>query len=141
VLLGSGLRVSELLGLRREQYTGRGFENVLIKGGRIREFVPVQSHARRVLDEWLNAGAAQSGFIFTTRTGKALTRSRMFEILQRAAAQANAHRQDGERIDVSPHVLRHYSECRIMPSKWSVPSKAGGPLAARPIRLGIIRGP
>jgi hypothetical protein len=37
-LLGSGLRVSELLGLKREQYTGRGFQNVLVKGGRIREF-------------------------------------------------------------------------------------------------------
>jgi len=107
VLLGSGLRVSELLGLRREQYTGRGFQNVLIKGGRIREFVPVQNHARQVLEEWLNAAAGQSGFIFTTRTGKPVTRSQMFEILQRVAAQANAHRHDGERIDVSPHVLRH----------------------------------
>jgi integrase/recombinase XerD len=107
VLLGSGLRVSELLGLKRDQYTGRGFQNVLIKGGRIREFVPVQNHARQVLGEWLSADAAQSGFIFTTRTGKPLTRSQMFEVLQRVAAQANAHRHHGERIDVSPHLLRH----------------------------------
>ncbi|MGD0950426.1 MAG: tyrosine-type recombinase/integrase [Candidatus Binatia bacterium] len=106
-LLGSGLRVSELLGLKRDQYAGRGFQNVLIKGGRIREFVPVQSQARQVLEDWLNVGAAQSGFIFTTRTGKPLSRSQMFEVLQRVAAQANAHRHDGERIDVSPHVLRH----------------------------------
>ncbi|MGD0950210.1 MAG: tyrosine-type recombinase/integrase [Candidatus Binatia bacterium] len=77
VLLGSGLRVSELLGLRRQQYTGRGFQNVLIKGGRIREFVPVQSHARQVLAEWLKAGGRQSGFIFTTRSGKSVTRSQM----------------------------------------------------------------
>ena len=107
VLLGSGLRVSELLGLKREQYTGRGFQYVLINGGRIREFVPVQNHARQVLEEWLTASGGQSGFIFTTRTGKPVTRSQMFEILQRVAAQANAHRHDGERIDVSPHVLRH----------------------------------
>jgi integrase/recombinase XerD len=107
VLLGSGLRVSELLGLRREQYTGRGFQNVLVKGGRIREFVPVQNHARQVLDEWLGDRGDQGGFIFTTRTGKPLTRSHMFEILQRVAAQANVHRHDGERIEVSPHVLRH----------------------------------
>ncbi len=31
----------------------------------------------------------------------------MFLILQRIAAQANAHRRAGEHIKVSPHVLRH----------------------------------
>jgi integrase/recombinase XerD len=28
-------------------------------------------------------------------------------VLQRVAGQANAHRKDGERITVSPHILRH----------------------------------
>ena len=107
VLLGSGLRVSELLGLKREQYNGRGFTNVLVKGGRIREFAPVQSQARQVLEECFSALGNQNGLIFITRTGKALSRSQMFEILQRVAEQANAYRPDGQRIEVSPHVLRH----------------------------------
>ena len=107
MLLGSGLCVSELLGLKPEQYTGRGFQNVLVKGGRIRESVPVQNHARQVLEEWLAEYGEHPGFIFTTRTGKPLTRSQMFEVLPRVADQANAHRNDGERFDVSPHVLRH----------------------------------
>src|SRR5438552_5546975 len=36
VLLGSGLRVTELVNLDRAQYTGRGFTKVLVKGGRVR---------------------------------------------------------------------------------------------------------
>ena len=43
VLLGLGLRVSELLNLELRQYTGRGFQKLLAKGGRIRDFVPVES--------------------------------------------------------------------------------------------------
>lgn len=49
----------------------------------------------------------EPGPIFTTRSGRALSRSQMFEILQRIARQANAHRRSSEHIRVSPHVLRH----------------------------------
>lgn len=43
------------MSLNGEQYTGRGFKHVLTKGGRIRDFVPVQAQAREVLEEWLAA--------------------------------------------------------------------------------------
>jgi site-specific recombinase XerC len=52
-LLGSGLRVSEMLNLEQDQYTGKGFTQVQIKGGIIRKFVPVHRDARQVLEEWL----------------------------------------------------------------------------------------
>ncbi|MBI3795959.1 MAG: tyrosine-type recombinase/integrase [Deltaproteobacteria bacterium] len=107
VLLGSGLRVSEMLNLNREQYTGRGFTNVLIKGGRIRDFVPVQAQAREVLEEWLTVRGDGKGPLFTTRSGERLSRVQLFLILQRVAAQANAHLPSGEKVKVSPHVLRH----------------------------------
>jgi integrase len=42
VLQGSGLRVSEILYIDRDQYTG--------KGGGLRDSVPVQREARQVLD-------------------------------------------------------------------------------------------
>jgi site-specific recombinase XerD len=48
VLLGSGLRVSEALSLDRNQYTGKGFARVQIKGGNVRDFVPVHREARKV---------------------------------------------------------------------------------------------
>jgi len=52
-LLGSGLRVSEVLNLEREQYTGKGFTRVQAKGGVMRDFVPLHREVRQVLDEWL----------------------------------------------------------------------------------------
>jgi integrase/recombinase XerD len=107
LLLGSGLRVSEVLNLNGEQYTGRGFKNVLTKGGRIRDFVPVQAQAREVLEEWVAASGQKTGPLLTTRTGKRLSRAQMFLVLQRVAQQANAHLPTGERLKVSPHVLRH----------------------------------
>ena len=107
LLLGSGLRVSEVLNLNCEQYTGRGFKHVLTKGGQIRDFVPVQAQAREVLEEGFAASERKKGPVFTTRTGKRLSRTQMFLILQRVANQANAHLPAGERIKESPHVLRH----------------------------------
>ncbi len=107
VLLGSGLRVSELLNLNREQFTGRGFANVRVKGGSVREFVPVQAGARRVLKDWLATHKQAVGPLFMTRTSQRLSRHQLFLILQRTAAQANASRPPSERIVVSPHVLRH----------------------------------
>jgi integrase/recombinase XerD len=107
VLLGTGLRVSEMLNLNREQYTGRGFKKVLTKGGRIRDFMPVQAQARSVLEEWLAASGNKKGPVFTTRSGERLRRNQMGFIIQRVAAQANAHLPPAERFAVSPHILRH----------------------------------
>src|SRR6266852_977658 len=61
VLLGSGLRVSELLNLNCDQYTGRGFKKVLAKGCRIRDSVPVKADARQVLEEWLAERGSVAG--------------------------------------------------------------------------------
>src|SRR5882724_13477982 len=42
VLLGSGLRISEVLQLDRDQSTEKGFARVQVKGGQLRDFVPGQ---------------------------------------------------------------------------------------------------
>jgi site-specific recombinase XerD len=52
VLLSSGLRISEVLQLERDQYDGKGFVRVQIKGSQLRDVVPGQHDARAVLDEW-----------------------------------------------------------------------------------------
>jgi integrase/recombinase XerD len=95
------------LNLDLDQYTGRGFKKVLAKGGRIRDFVPVKADAGQVLEEWLQDRGAKPGALFQIRTGTRLSRMQLFKALQRIANQANANRKDGERIIVSPHVLRH----------------------------------
>ena len=53
LLLGSGLRVSEMLGLDAEQYTDKGFRNVLLKGGRMWDMVSVHSWPSR----WIGKSA------------------------------------------------------------------------------------
>jgi len=106
-LLGSGLRVSEVVNLDNDQYTGKGFSRVQVKGGVIRDFVSVHRDARKVLDEWLKARQDASPALFPTRTGRKLSRREAYGIVCRVAAQANAHLPEEEKIDVSPHVLRH----------------------------------
>jgi integrase/recombinase XerD len=107
VLLGSGLRVSEVLHLDRDQYTGKGFTKVVVKGGFVRDVVPMQREARKVLDAWLKQREDDAPPLFCTRTGRRLSRREAAAIIRRIAAQANAHRPAEEHIDVSPHVLRH----------------------------------
>jgi integrase/recombinase XerD len=106
-LLGTGLRISELLALDRRQFSGRGFVNVCRKGTHLQRFVPVQKQHREVLEVWLNERGETPGPLFPTRTGKALNRQEAFAIIQRIARQANAHLPSEEHIRVSPHILRH----------------------------------
>jgi integrase/recombinase XerD len=107
VLLGSGLRISEVLQLDRDQYNGKGFVRVQVKGGQLPDFVPVQRDARAVLDEWLKQRGDAAGPLFPTRNGRRLSRREAAHIIQRIAGQANANRPQQEHIQVSPHVLRH----------------------------------
>src|SRR6266849_6929405 len=89
VLLGSGLRVSEALGLDREQCTGKGFARVQVKGGMVRDFVPVHRDARQVLDAWLDARQDDSPPLFITRMSRRMSRGEAAEAVRRIAAQAN----------------------------------------------------
>jgi integrase/recombinase XerD len=107
VLLGSGLRVSEALGLDRDQYTTKGFERVQVKGSGVRDFVPLHRDARKVLDDWLKERQDDSSPLFITRTGRRLSRREAAAIIGRMATQANGRLSDEEKIEVSPHVLRH----------------------------------
>jgi site-specific recombinase XerC len=88
--------VSEALGLHREQYTTKGFERVHVKGGGVRDFVPVHRDARTVLDDWLAARTDEAPSLFITRTGRRLSRREAAAIIQRMAAQANGRLLDEE---------------------------------------------
>jgi site-specific recombinase XerD len=106
-LLGTGLRVSELLAIDITQYNQRGFVNVLRKGGHVQRFIPIQKQHRDVLDAWLEQRGNVPGPLFPTRSGKRLDRTQAFLILKHVAQQANAHLPPDQHLDVSPHVLRH----------------------------------
>ncbi|MCP5056756.1 MAG: tyrosine-type recombinase/integrase [bacterium] len=108
VLIGSGLRVSELTGLDAGQYDGRYFLDVVCKGGVRRPKVFVHHKDNRVaIDEWLAERGSAGGPLFCTRVGKQMSRSQAFGVIKRMERQANAHLPEEERFLVSPHVLRH----------------------------------
>jgi integrase/recombinase XerD len=52
-----------------------------------------------------------------TRNGRRLSHREAAAIIQRIAAQANAHLPDEEKIAVSPHVLRHTFLCQLAETK------------------------
>lgn len=107
VLLASALRVSELTQLDVDQFDARVLVDVLQKGGSRRKRVPLNAPAREALEAWLEARGDKPGPLFTTRTGRRITRHQVYAVLKRMEAQANAHLPKREQFTVTPHVLRH----------------------------------
>ena len=110
VLYGSGLRVSELVGLPLGAIDRRaGLLRVLGKGRRER-IVPMGELALAALADYLEsgrpalvrAGAPECAAAFLSRRGRAMTRQNFFMRLRQTAVKAGL---DAERV--SPHVLRH----------------------------------
>lgn len=104
LLYGSGLRASELVELPLSAVPRDApFLTVTGKGGTTR-LVPVGSRALEALSRWLalRPGAPVSRHLFPAKSGKPLTRVRLFQLLKGLATRAGL---DPSRI--SPHVLRH----------------------------------
>ncbi|MCM1319894.1 MAG: site-specific tyrosine recombinase XerD [Muribaculaceae bacterium] len=106
-LYGSGLRVSELTGLRISRvYLDEEYMLVEGKGSKQR-LVPLSPVSVAEINDYLkerNMGAIQPGeedILFLNRRGKRLTRVMVFYIIREAAERAGIHKK------VSPHTLRH----------------------------------
>lgn len=108
VLYSSGLRVSELVELRRNHiYFDIGFLRIMGKGNKER-LVPIGKSALNYLKIYIDESrchvAVQSGFenhVFLNRRGKKLTRVMIFTIIK------NLTRQAGLQKNISPHTFRH----------------------------------
>jgi integrase/recombinase XerD len=101
ILYGSGLRISEMLGLTRTALNGGGILILRGKGGRER-MVPLSAQALTAATA-LIAASPESRFIFAGRNPKKpMTRQGFDKILYELALAANL---DPARL--SPHVLRH----------------------------------
>lgn len=59
--------MSEALSLNRDQYTIKGFERVQVKGGGVRDFIPMHRDAHKVLDDWLEAREDEAKPVFISR--------------------------------------------------------------------------
>ena len=103
----SGLRRSELCGLRLEQlHLEAGFLNVIGKGNKER-VVPVGSKAVEALNRYLNQGRPKlikprsPANVFLTRRGTAFAPVTMWVRIKRKVRRAGVSR------NITPHMLRH----------------------------------
>jgi integrase/recombinase XerD len=107
VLYATGLRVSELVNLRRAQVNvNQGVIRILGKGNRER-LIPLGEEAVRWLKTFSQRPRAQilverqTEYLFPTRRGDRMTRQAFWHIIKRYARKA------GIDTDLSPHTLRH----------------------------------
>ena len=107
LLYATGLRVSELVGLRMHQLNLRqGVVQVRGKGGRER-LVPLGEEAIGWIERYLRQsrgqllGRRQSDVLFPSRRAQAMTRQNFWHLIQAYAGRA------GIRARISPHTLRH----------------------------------
>ncbi len=108
MLYATGMRVSELAGLRvKDVNLNVGYARCFGKGGKER-VVPIGSHAIDAVREYLRAlrpamteMASTVEALFVSRTGSPLDRTNIWRLVSRYAAMA------GIQIPVGPHTLRH----------------------------------
>lgn len=105
LLYASGLRVSELCGLRPLDFDPMtGLVRVFGKGSKER-IVPVHDTAAKLLAayirDWRPAFRPVEDALFLNRSGKGLTRQAVWKVVKRHVAEA------GIRKDISPHTFRH----------------------------------
>ncbi|MES9880909.1 MAG: site-specific tyrosine recombinase XerD [Sedimenticola sp.] len=107
VLYATGLRVSELVGLRLEQVSlNQGVVRVIGKGGKER-LVPLGDEAVSWMTDFLNSARQEllkgrlCADFFPTRRGAAMTRQAFWYRIKKHAAAASITKH------LSPHTLRH----------------------------------
>ena len=110
VLYGSGLRVSELVGLRMGSVDRRSGVIRVLGKGRKERIVPLGAPALEILDRYLETArpvlakrsSPDCDAIYLTRRGRAMTRQNFFLRIREIARVAGI---GSDRV--SPHVLRH----------------------------------
>lgn len=108
VLYSSGLRVSELVALKRNHvYKDIGFIRVIGKGNKER-LVPIGKSALKHIDIYVEHSRVHvpvqpgfENFVFLNRRGKSLTRVMIFTIIKKLVEKTSIKKK------VSPHTFRH----------------------------------
>jgi len=109
LLYGSGLRASELIGIKMSDLRlTQGCIRVLGKGRKER-IVPmgepaleaVEVYLQSMRPKWLKKKGGSSPFLFLNRSGNRLSRQGLFGLLKKYAVVAKLNKE------ISPHILRH----------------------------------
>lgn len=105
----AGLRVSELVGLRLDQFERGSTPCIHVMGkGRRERVLPLWKETASAIEAWLKARpAAGAAELFLNAAGQAMTRSGFEYILAKHVAVAAQHRTSITSKRVTPHVLRH----------------------------------
>ena len=105
----TGLRVSEIVGLRIEQISWGKNAHIRCHGkGRKERCTPLTRQAVRTLRSWLaERGGASSDVVFPSMRRGVLSRDAIGKLVAKHAANAGKHCPSMEEKRVTPHVLRH----------------------------------
>jgi len=100
LMYGTGIRVSELIELKKENWK-EDFIEVIGKGDKQR-IVPIHLKVKRLIkDYWETLEGVQTPYIFLTTHKKPMTRQNFWMIIKKYGKQAGIHDK------FSPHCLRH----------------------------------
>ena len=115
----TGLRVSELVGLRCEDLVLGSSAHVCCHGkGRKQRCIPLTKSVARILRAWLAERQARpSDPLFPNARGGALSRDGVSYLLNKNVAVAREHCPSLAAKRISPHVLRHTAAMELLHSE------------------------
>jgi site-specific recombinase XerD len=118
VALQTGLRVSELIGLRWQDVTLESGAHVCCEGkGRKRRCTPLRKDAISALRAWQREQLSESFMpLFPTASGTPLSRDAVAYLLAKQLATARQHCPSLQGKRVTPHVLRHSAAMALLHS-------------------------
>lgn len=103
----SGLRITELLSIKMDQFKGKKFNSIHCKGGKVRS-VSIKTETCELIQEYVSHHRVQgSDYLFTSKSGQRLDRVTAWKSLKRIARITSANLPPEEKIDLYPHQLRH----------------------------------
>ena len=119
VALQTGLRVSELVGLRNHDIELRTGACVRCWGkGRKQRATPLRPQTVKILRPWMKErGGRPDDPLFPTSRGTPLTRHAVTALVAKHAATAARHHKSLTDKNVTPHVLRHSCAMRLLRSR------------------------
>ena len=118
VAIQTGLRVSELIGLRRDNFALGTGAHVCCKGkGRKQRATPLRPEAVALMEAWLRESPCDpQAPAFPNSRGGALSRDAVERLVARHCKTAQHHCPSLGRKRVTPHVLRHTAAMELLRS-------------------------
>lgn len=116
VAMQTGLRLSELTGLCREDVTlGTGAHIQCVGKGRKQRCTPISKTTRRVLETWMKEPRPVAGkFLFPSLSGGRLSSDAVQDLVNKHVAAARVNCPSLVKKRVTPHWLRHTAAMELL---------------------------